>query len=91
MIEMNREWVVLKLDLKNAFNKNARAAVIEILSSEPTLKHLAWFAATVLAPYSGLETRGKRWGGDWGGRDTGGPRASVLLLCGYPSSCLKVG
>ena len=53
MIEMNRQWVVVKLDLFNAFNENARAAVIEVLSSEPTLKHLAWFAATVLAPYSG--------------------------------------
>ena len=45
------------MDLKNAFNENARAAIVEILSSEPTLKHLAWFAAIVLAPYSGLETK----------------------------------
>ena len=60
MIELKREWVVLKLDLFNAFNENARAAVIEALEDEPTLKHLAWFAATVLAPYSGLETGGRR-------------------------------
>ena len=26
MIEMNRDWIVLKLDLFNAFNENARAA-----------------------------------------------------------------
>ena len=62
LIELNRDWIVLKLDLTNAFNENARRAVIEVLEDEPTLKHLAWFAAVVLAPYSGLETGGRRWG-----------------------------
>jgi hypothetical protein len=76
MIELNREWVVFKLDLSNAFNENARAAVIEVLESEPTLKHLAWFAATIPAPYSGLKTGGKRWG-DTGEGGTQGGRSQL--------------
>ena len=79
MIELNREWVVFKLDLSNAFNENARAAVIEVLESEPTLKHLAWFAATILAPYSGLETGGKRWGETGEGGTQGGPESAPFF------------
>ena len=79
MIEMNREWVVLKLDLTNAFNENARAAVIEVLESEQTLKHLAWFAATILAPYSGLETGGRRWGETGEGGTQGGPESAPFF------------
>ena len=41
LTEQNRERVVFKMDLANAFNENARAAVIETLEAEPTLKHLA--------------------------------------------------
>ena len=82
LIEQKREWVVLKLDLFNAFNENSRAAVIETLESEPTLKHLAWFAATVLAPYSGLETGG---GGRLGREGPKGP-LSPLLYSVWPSS-----
>ena len=56
LVELKRNFVVLKLDLKNAFNDIARRTAIEALEEEPTLKHLAWFAATVLAPYSGLDS-----------------------------------
>ena len=52
----------MKLDIKNAFNENARRAIIDALESEPSLKHLALFAAITLAPYSGLETGGRQWG-----------------------------
>ena len=53
--------------------------MIEILSSEPTLKHLAWFAATVLAPYSGLETRGRRWGETGEGGTQGAPESAPFF------------
>jgi hypothetical protein len=79
LIELKREFVVFKLDLTNAFNENARAAVIESLESEPTLKHLAWFAATVLAPYSGLETGGRQWGETGEGGPQGGPESSPFF------------
>ena len=84
LIELNRDWVVLKLDIFNAFNENSRAAVIETLESEPTLKHLAWFAATVLAPYSGLETGGRRWGETQEGGTQGGPESAPFSV--WPSS-----
>ena len=35
-IEMNRMFVAVKLDLKNAFNECFRAAIVESLESEPT-------------------------------------------------------
>ena len=62
LAEARPDFVVVKLDIKNAFNAVSRAAVIESLKAEPTLKHLAWLAAVVLAPVSGLESMGKRWG-----------------------------
>jgi hypothetical protein len=73
LIEQNREWVVFKMDLANAFNENARAAVIKTLEAEPTLKHLACFAATVLEPYYGLETGWRRWGETGEGGTQGAP------------------
>jgi hypothetical protein len=79
LIELNRDWIVLKLDLANAFNENARRAVIEVLEDEPTLKHLAWFAALVLAPYSGLETGGRRWGETGEGGTQGGPESAPFF------------
>ena len=79
LIELKRDFVVAKLDLKNAFNENARSAVIEALEEEPTLKHLAWFAATVLAPYSGLETGGRRWGETGEGGTQGAPESAPLF------------
>ena len=50
-----------------------------MLESEPTLKHLAWFAATILAPYSGLETGGKRWGETGEGGTQGGPESAPFF------------
>ena len=79
LIELRRSFVVVKLDLTNAFNENSRSAVIEALEAEPTLKHLAWFAATVLAPYSGLETGGRRWGETGEGRTQGAPESAPLF------------
>ena len=71
--------MVLKLDLFNAFNENVRAAVIETLEAEPTLKHLAWFAAKVLAPCSGLETGGRRWEETGEGGTQGAPESSPFF------------
>ena len=55
MIEENPDFVVIKVDLRNAHNEVSRASIIEELEAEPTLRHLAWHAATVLAPNHGLE------------------------------------
>ena len=79
LIELRRQWLVFKLDLTNAFNENACAAVIEVLEAEPTLKHLAWFAATLLAPYRGLEKRGRKWGETGEGGTQGDPESSPFF------------
>ena len=63
----------------NAFNENAKRAIVENLENEPTLKHLAWFAATVLAPYSGLETGGRLWGETGEGGTQGGPESAPFF------------
>ena len=62
MMEEHRDWVVVKLDVRNAHNEVWRSAVIKALEAEPTLQHLAWFAAVIVAPTTGLETRGEKWG-----------------------------
>ena len=76
LIEAKPEIIVIKLDLKNAFNENARRAIIDTLESEPSLRHLAWFAAITLAPYSGLETGGTLWGESGEGTVQGAPESA---------------
>ena len=49
-MEEHRDWVVAKVDVRNAHNEIWRSAIISALEAEPTLQHLAWFAAVVLAP-----------------------------------------
>ena len=56
-----------------AFNEVSRAAIIEALEGEPSLQHLAWHAAVVLAPASGLESGGVRWGESAEGTTQGDP------------------
>ena len=60
----NREHICVKtqIDLKNAFNKCSKAAILEVLEAEESLAHLASFAAAVLAPDAVLESSGERWG-----------------------------
>ena len=58
----NREFICIKLDFRNAFNEVYRSRVVQALEEEPSLRHLALHAATLLAPGSGLESRGKLWG-----------------------------
>ena len=52
--------------------------MIETLEKEPTLQHIAWPAATVLAPVSGLEYGGQLWGEAEEGTAQGDPG---LLFC----------
>ena len=54
----------------------SRASVIEALESEPSLRHLAWHAATCLASHTGLESRGELWGSAGEGLSQGDPEAS---------------
>ena len=80
--EVRRDFVVVKLDLRNAFNQISRTAIIENLIGEPSLKHLAWFASLVLVPETGLESRGTLWGRAKEGATQGDPPSSPLFCVG---------
>ena len=80
LLEENPDFVCFKLDLRNAHNEVARAAIVEELEEEPTLRHLAWHAATVLAPGHGLEIGGVKWGDQEEGERQGGWRSICFLL-----------
>ena len=74
--EKRRDFIVVKLDMRNAHNEVSRAAVIEALESEPSLRHIAWHAATCLASHTGLECGGRLWGETGEGCTQGDPEAS---------------
>ena len=66
------------------------SAMISSLEAEPTLQHLAWFAAVVLAPSTGLETGGQLWGIVGRGGDSGRSQGLSLFCNSYPEGCLPV-
>ena len=76
IMEEHRDWVVVKIDVRNAHNEVWRSAIISSLEEEPTLQHLTLFAAAVLAPTTGLETGGRKWGEQGEGETQGDPKAS---------------
>ena len=82
MAEMRRDYVVVKLDLKNAFNEIFRSTIIANLQAEPSLQHLAWFAAVTLSPETGLESRGELWGRSAEGETQGDPKAGAFFCVG---------
>ena len=73
--EGNKDFIVVKLDMRSAHNEVSRASVIEALEKEPTLRHLAWHAATCLASHTGLESGGTLWGWAGEGQSQGDPEA----------------
>ena len=75
MLESNPDFICIKLDFRNAFNEVSRARIIEALENEPSLMHLAAHAATILAPSSGLESRGVLWGESNEGTTQGDPES----------------
>ena len=77
--EERRDFIVVKIDMKNAFNEVSRASVVEALEQEPSLNHLVWHAAASLAPSSGLETGGCKWGSSSEGTAQGDPLSAPYL------------
>ena len=75
LAEERKDFVVVKNDFKNAFNEVSRSSIVESLEEEPSLQHLAWHAATTLAPVVGLETGGQLWGQGAEGATQGDPEA----------------
>ena len=81
--KMNPGMVVVKVDMRNAHNEVSRAAVLEALEREPSLRHLAWHQATCQASHTGLESGGKLWGWAGEGQSQGDPEASAWFCVAW--------
>ena len=79
VMEDHRDWVIIKMDVRNAHNEIWRSAIIKALESDPSTQHLSWFAAAVLAPSTGLESGGELWGEQGDGETQGDPKASAFF------------
>ena len=62
LLEENPTFVCATNDCRNAFNEDTRAAAVITLQEEPSLAHLAYYAATSLIPSHGMESKGELWG-----------------------------
>ena len=76
LAEANPSFVVVKSDIKNAFNAVSRARILEVMEGEEDLRHLVWHAAQTLAPATALAHGGKRWGEAPDGTAQGDPESA---------------
>ena len=83
VMEANPSFVLVKCDIKNAFNTISRARILEVLEGEESLRHMAWHAALSLAPFGNLESRGKVWGQASDGTTQGDPEAGAYFAVGW--------
>ena len=90
MLENKREFVAVKLDIKNAHNEVARSSIIEGLEREPSLRHLAWHVATCLASTTNLESGGKIWGETGEGHSQGDPEASSCFCIAWHQDVIEL-
>ena len=89
-LEVRRDFICLKLDLKNAYNEISRTSIIEAFEAEPSLRHLASFYGVTLAPKMGLETGGKVFGRSEEGEGQGDPKASAGFCTGLQPSLVQL-
>ena len=59
-LEQNPDFICVSLDVQNAHNSIARAAVVKRLEAVPDLRHLAQHAATCLAAHHTVESGGEK-------------------------------
>ena len=89
-LEERRDFICLKLDLKNAFNEMSRAAIVEAFEAEPSLRHLAAFYGITLAPATALEAGGIVFGEGGEGEAQGDPKAGAGFCVGLQPSLVKL-
>ena len=77
--EANPTFVVIKSDIRNAFNSVSRRRILEVLDAEEGLRHLAWHAAQTLAPATTLEHGGRIWGEATDGTSQGDPESAAYF------------
>ena len=86
VMELHRDFpdfVVVKIDIKNAHNSISRCSILEVLSQEPSLQHLANHAAAVLAPSQAMVMDGEVFGDSAEALSQGDPEASALFCVGF--------
>ena len=83
LVEANPQFVLVKCDIKNAFNSISRARILQVMEREDSLKHLVWHAALSLAPAGPLESGGKVWGQAADGATQGDPEAGGYFSVGW--------
>ena len=83
LAEANPDFIVVKCDIKNAFNSVSRSRVLQVLESEEDLRHLAWHAALSLASSNALESGGKVWGQAKEGATQGDPEAGTYFCVAW--------
>ena len=82
VMEAHRDWVCVKLYVENAHNAMTRAAVLETVETEQSLRHLTLhYAATSAAP-TALESGGQVWGEGEEGLTQGRPGSSGRFCAG---------
>lgn len=79
LLEENPDFVCATNDCRNAFNESARATAVTALQQEPSLAHLAYYAATTFLPSQSMESRGKLWGRAGDGPTQGSLEAESLF------------
>ena len=82
LLELHPDWVCLKTDVVNAHNSISRASIVETTESEPALRHLSQFLASILAMPSVLETGGEPWGESGDGLAQGDGMSSAAFAVG---------
>ena len=90
LLNHQRDFVCVRLDLKNAYSESQRSAIIDVLQSEPSLSHLVTFAGVILAPEAGLEARGKLWGESNTGVVRGDPALGAFFAVGLQPSLVTL-
>ena len=83
LVESNPHFVLVKCDIKNAFNSISRARILQVMDEDDSLQHLVWHAALSLAPAGPLESNGKVWGEAADGATQGDPEAGGYFSVGW--------
>ena len=71
--ESRKDFIEIKVDMRNVHNEVSRAAVIEALKKEPSLRHMA--------SHTSLEVKGKLFGRGRRRSQSRRPRCKWLVLC----------
>ena len=89
-LEQNPEFVCVALDVHNAHNSIARAAVVRRLEAVPELRHLSQHAATCLAAEHAVESGGEQFTQAGQGLSQGDSEASGCYCVGWHPEVLAL-